>query len=69
MIENPRRPEPYQLFEYYVFSPSIVPGLEDLNLKLLAIHAYALDILDKVEEFKIYLEAILAGLKDVKMAL
>ena len=64
---NPRNKArtPYALFEGYVFSPSNAPGLEDINLKLLVIHAYVLDILDGPEEFEIYLKAISDRLSDI----
>jgi len=53
------------MFEHYVFAPSDVPGLENTNLKLLTIHAYALSVIDNTDEFRVYLETISEGLKDI----
>lgn len=57
----------FELFRKYVFSPSIVPGLHNASLKLLTIHAYALQVIDSVDELKIYLKAICDGLESVEV--
>ena len=57
---------PFELFETYVFTPSKALGLNSTNLKLLVIHAYAMNILTNLRELKIYLEAICAGLQSFR---
>jgi len=59
----------YNLFEYYVLSPSIIPGLDSKTLKLLTIHAYAVDIFDTPNELEIYLNSILENLEGAKNAI
>lgn len=58
----------FGLFRKYVFSPSTIPGLNNANLKLLTILAYALQVIDSVDELKIYLEAICDGLEHVEVS-
>jgi len=60
---------PCKLFEYYVLLPSTVPGLDYEILKLLAIHAYALETFDRPEELETYLQKILEELKGRKNAI
>lgn len=57
----------FELFRKCVFSPSIVSGLHNASLKLLTIHAHALQVINSVDELKIYLKAICDGLESVEV--
>jgi len=61
-LAKPRDPSLFELFEYDLFLPSLTPGLNNIILKLLFIHAYALEILETASELEIYLGAISDGL-------
>jgi len=59
----------YKLFEYYVLSPSTIPGLDNKILKLLVIHEYAVITLNTTYELEAYLNSIIVNLKGRKNAI
>ena len=63
-IQEIANPEPYEVFNWLVFSPgkAFEKEEEEKCLKILLIHAFVTEVLDKKEELQEYLRAILTGL-------